>query len=213
MPRWVIYETAGGAMRRHGHVAVADDLGAVAGDETAVEDATIFDPERVYTWNGSSFDDAGPKIGVAFHASSTRADSADVAIGASWTVVERTFTTAGFFTRNAANAFANAVGLIEATGGTVEIRICEDSGHDIGGGVFEYDGTDDTVLTDNGGAGFHTIPDSSGVFRAFDIVSDVALTLTDQQCEYRLEARLGGAASATVRAPSVALLERRGPSV
>jgi hypothetical protein len=120
--------------------------------------------------------------------------------------------TTGFFTRNGSGAFANAVGMIETTGGTAEIRIVEDPGHDSGGGVWEYTGADDRVLTNNGGAGFYTLANSSGVYRAIDIESDQALTLNDHQIEYRLEVRLGTATSATVRAPSIALLERRGPA-
>jgi hypothetical protein len=213
MARWVVYRTADGEMLRHGYVSAADDLGTVQADETAVQDTTVFEPDRLYQWSGSAFDEVGPKTKVVFFASSTRAGTSDLAIaaGPSWTLLERVFTTTGFFTRDA-TAYANAIGLIETTGGTVELRIVEDPGHDIGGGVFEYDGTEDRVLTDNGGAGFYTLPDSSGVYRAHDIKSDVALTLDDHQCEYRLEARLGTATSANARAPSMALMEQHGPS-
>ena len=42
MPRWVVYKTTVGRMVRHGHVAVANDLGTVAGDETAVQNSMLF---------------------------------------------------------------------------------------------------------------------------------------------------------------------------
>lgn len=72
MPRWTIRRTSDGELLRHGHVAVANGLGTVTADETAVEDTKIFDGKRRYQWDGDSFEDAGIRdrnLGPMYHMS------------------------------------------------------------------------------------------------------------------------------------------------
>ena len=212
MPRWVVYRNADGLVLRSGRVANAADLGALDTEtEEAVEDSTPFDPSRIYAWTGEVFADVGPRMGVSFYASSTRADTASAPIGADWTIVERTFTKAAFFSRNDQGLFANAIGMVEATGGSVLVRMMEDPGHE-NGGARHYDGTDDRNLTASAGegAGHYTIEDTGGEWVALDIHSDQPLTLADHHSEFRLEMKLGTASAGTVRAPSFGLMEAHG---
>jgi hypothetical protein len=212
VPRWAIYRTADGLIQRHGLVDSADALGAPSAEEAAVEVADDLDPGRNYVWDGAECVDVGERLGVKFQASSTRADASEVALTSEWATMERTFTKALFFSRNP-GLFCNGIGQVEATGGTVLIRMIEDPGHENGGPPRHYTGEDDRNITDVEGVGYFEIADTGGEWVALDIHSDQPLTLEDHHSEYRLEAKLGTATSGKVRAPTLGLLEARGKSV
>jgi hypothetical protein len=211
MSRWAIYRTATGQLLRYGYVAAAADLGAPDADESSVEIDESIDlcPSKIYAWNGSAFIEAGPATAVAFHASSTRANADESDLTASWITVERVLTKVRFFAKNAQGIFVNAIGQVQADGGTVLLRVIEDPGHE-SGGVRYYDTSDDHNLTDRSGVGYIEISDTGGDWTAFDFHSDQPLNLDDHHSEYRLEAKLGSATSGKIRAPSIGLLEAHG---
>lgn len=123
-----------------------------------------------------------------------------ITLDATWQVLGRISIKPGFFTSNPA-AFINMSGMVNNSGGC-QLRIVEDEGRlEAEEEMRDYDGAEDTVISAP-----LTVADTGGLFKEFDFSSTVAIII-DTRSEYRLEGRLNGGDSASVKAVCGALHE------